>query len=173
MMRKLLFAMALATPAIAEAAVFHLNYTTLADSTSGPAATVDAILTTDDGEFYGGTGYQVLGITGTRGAEAITFDNMTFNDEISFPANASGNFVDEFGLDFIAGGVTYNLYKFAGDFVYHEFDGSTGRIVFDNSLTLTQVRAVPESASWAMMVAGFGVLGGAMRRRRAERAIAA
>lgn len=29
--------------------------------------------------------------------------------------------------------------------------------------------AVPEPASWAMMLAGFGVIGGAMRRRRAVR----
>jgi hypothetical protein len=173
MMRNLLFALTLAAPGIADAAVFHLNYTTLQDSTSGPATTVDAILTTDDGEFYGGTGYQVLGISGTRGVDAITFDTSTFNDEIFFPANASGNVVDEFGLDFIAGGVTYNLYKFTTDFAYHEFDGGTGRIVFNDSLTLTQVRAVPEPASWALMVAGFGAVGGAMRRRPARGAMAA
>jgi hypothetical protein len=166
MMRTLLFALALAAPAVADAATFHLNYTTSVDSTSGPATIVDAILTTDDGEYYGGTGYQVLGITGTRGAEAITFDTTTLYDEIFFPANSSGNIVDEFGLDFIAGGVTYNLYKFTGDFAYHEYDGATGRLVFDDQLTLAQVRDVPEPATWAMMIAGFGLVGGALRRRR-------
>jgi hypothetical protein len=32
--------------------------------------------------------------------------------------------------------------------------------------------AVPEPATWAMMIAGFGVVGGAMRRRKATAAIA-
>jgi hypothetical protein len=30
------------------------------------------------------------------------------------------------------------------------------------------VAAVPEPASWAMMISGFGLVGGAMRRRPAK-----
>ncbi len=33
-------------------------------------------------------------------------------------------------------------------------------------ITLESVGAVPEPASWAMMIGGFGLVGGAMRRRR-------
>jgi len=36
------------------------------------------------------------------------------------------------------------------------------RVEFDSS----SVEAVPEPATWAMMLIGFGVMGGAMRRRR-------
>lgn len=35
-----------------------------------------------------------------------------------------------------------------------------------------QTPAVPEPASWAMMIAGFGIVGAALRRRRAPRAFA-
>jgi hypothetical protein len=34
------------------------------------------------------------------------------------------------------------------------------------ALKLSTVPAVPEPATWAMMIAGFGLVGGAMRRRR-------
>ncbi|MFW2829086.1 PEPxxWA-CTERM sorting domain-containing protein [Sphingomonas sp. ID0503] len=36
------------------------------------------------------------------------------------------------------------------------------------SLTINANPAVPEPASWAMMIAGFGLVGGAMRRRAAQ-----
>ena len=43
----------------------------------------------------------------------------------------------------------------------------------DRQFGLTAFQAVPEPASWAMMIGGFGVAGGALRhRRRAERALA-
>ena len=43
----------------------------------------------------------------------------------------------------------------------------TAGLVFDNIVVNDPVvAAVPEPASWAMMMAGIGVLGGAARRRR-------
>ena len=42
----------------------------------------------------------------------------------------------------------------------------------DRQFGLTAFQAVPEPASWAMMIGGFGLAGGALRRRRAERAFA-
>lgn len=44
-----------------------------------------------------------------------------------------------------------------GDFLY-----SVGEVQFDGTPAPT---AVPEPASWAMMIAGFGLIGGALRRR--------
>ncbi|QJU60459.1 PEPxxWA-CTERM sorting domain-containing protein [Sphingomonas sp. AP4-R1] len=41
-----------------------------------------------------------------------------------------------------------------------------GMAIDDLSLTAITASAVPETGTWAMMVAGFGLLGGAMRRRR-------
>ena len=40
-------------------------------------------------------------------------------------------------------------------------------LFFANSVVLTNGGAVPEPATWAMMIAGFGLAGSALRRRRA------
>ncbi|MFW2828860.1 PEPxxWA-CTERM sorting domain-containing protein [Sphingomonas sp. ID0503] len=40
-----------------------------------------------------------------------------------------------------------------------------GNVIVDNLNAVTATAAVPEPASWAMMIAGFGLVGGAMRRR--------
>lgn len=45
-----------------------------------------------------------------------------------------------------------------------EFIQSGGGFEFDN---VTLAAAVPEPATWAMMIGGFGLVGGAMRRRKA------
>ena len=60
--------------------------------------------------------------------------------------------------------------------------GHTGRFGFDplpdglsfssaSGVFLTDAGAVPEPASWAMMIAGFGLVGAAMRRRGGQRSI--
>lgn len=168
-------AAALAFAGSAHAAeTFHLTYTTFADSTSGPAVTVNATITAE-GSGFGDNGFFVTGISGTRGSEAISFnDNF---DEIFFPGQADGTIVDGFGLTFFAGGLLYNFYRNgAGDFAYHEFENGdpfgVGRIVFANTVSLTRVDAVPEPASWAMMIAGFGIVGGTARYRMRRTKIA-
>ena len=170
MVRNLMFALALAAPALfaagpADAAVFHLTYNTYVDSTSGPSVALDALITADP-SGYGDDGYFVTAISGTRGSEALTFnDNF---DEIFYPANTAGDFVDSFGLSFFAGATLYQFYKNGqGDFAYHEYDGLTGRLVFSDAVSLTPAAAsdVPEPASWLMMIGGFGLIGSTLRRR--------
>jgi hypothetical protein len=43
--------------------------------------------------------------------------------------------------------------------------GFDGQLLLDN-VTLSDTGGVPEPASWALMIAGFGLVGGALRRRR-------
>ena len=160
-------ALALASPALATAETFHLQYTTFADSLF-PAVSVDAFLTTDDGSFYGRPGYLVTGITGTR--DGIAIDGLTDPlSEIFFPGTP---IVDAFGITFRSGGFDYNLVRNNPNF-YNEFgtaagsELSEGRLVFDNSLSLIAVADLPEPASWILMIAGFGLIGGTLRRTRA------
>jgi hypothetical protein len=47
-----------------------------------------------------------------------------------------------------------------------EFSGSAGFIKVKGTLTPCISAAVPEPASWAMMIGGVGFVGGAMRRRQ-------
>ena len=44
-----------------------------------------------------------------------------------------------------------------------------GSSIYADNLTFGSSQAVPEPASWAMMLIGFGAIGGAMRRRRTAR----
>jgi opacity protein-like surface antigen len=52
------------------------------------------------------------------------------------------------------------------DFHYGE------QALYLNGVQLVGTASVPEPASWAMMVGGFGLLGGAMRRRKASVSVA-
>lgn len=42
----------------------------------------------------------------------------------------------------------------------------------DSQISVTTLPGVPEPASWAMMIGGFGMVGGIMRRRRAPLSLA-
>ncbi|WP_223799135.1 PEPxxWA-CTERM sorting domain-containing protein [Sphingomonas nostoxanthinifaciens] len=57
-------------------------------------------------------------------------------------------------------GSVNNPFITIGSFMAEDADG------FKYSITISNAPAVPEPASWAMMVGGFGVVGGAMRRRQ-------
>jgi hypothetical protein len=51
--------------------------------------------------------------------------------------------------------------------VFADFDFNYRMLTFGNVVQTTQFASdVPEPATWAMMIGGFGMVGGAMRRRR-------
>lgn len=50
--------------------------------------------------------------------------------------------------------------------------GMTTGTAFNITITPAVTAAVPETATWAMMIAGFGLVGGAMRRRKVSVAFA-
>jgi hypothetical protein len=54
--------------------------------------------------------------------------------------------------------IGFSLYGYSG--------GGADRTFIDNVFIGTLAGAVPEPASWAMLIAGFGLTGAAMRRRR-------
>lgn len=54
---------------------------------------------------------------------------------------------------------------FKTNVLYLGFDDNTGNPDDNHDDILIRVSAVPEPATWAMMIAGFGLVGGAVRRR--------
>jgi len=72
-------------------------------------------------------------------------------------------------LTFIATGTTTKLAFGAGAGIT---GGAYGPSLDNVSVVGTAVAAVPEPASWAMMIAGFGLVGGTMRRRHSVLAAA-
>ena len=59
---------------------------------------------------------------------------------------------------------TDRLYTVNLDTGLATFTGNTSNALF--GITALDVGAVPEPATWAMMILGFGLVGGAMRRRK-------
>lgn len=72
------------------------------------------------------------------------------------------------------GNVTFDLSQFAGQVVNLRFQYQSDNFAFGDgilidNLTVTGTKmasAVPEPATWAMMILGFGLAGAALRRRR-------
>ena len=91
--------------------------------------------------------YSVGGLTGTVTHSSATPDNLDWN---------------VFRGSFTATGSTTTL-----SFTERDGAGNAGVLLDDVSVV-----AVPEPATWAMMIAGFGLVGGVARRRRAVLATA-
>jgi hypothetical protein len=70
-----------------------------------------------------------------------------------------------------ASGFIGNVWLVSAAMAGHNTDGKFDSFKF-NSLKVNTVLTVPEPESWAMMIAGFGLIGGAIRRRRATERLA-
>lgn len=156
---------AAASPAAA-VTFYDLNYST-------SDATVVAKLTIDDRDP---SRLLVTGITGTRNGEAITQlvqakgfagnDNIVFNNDPYFTY---------FGTAFKVGSAFYNVYN---GFDYNggisqllECRASNCNPTFASPKIVSfsfkaSAGAVPEPATWAMMLIGFGMIGATARYRR-------
>lgn len=93
--------------------------------------------------------YNTLSVT-TTGADPVIIPGTTFTN----PANGDQVSPGTNGL--------FTIYGTEGEkFTGITFSSSANSFEVDNLAV-----GVPEPAAWAMMLGGFGVLGGAMRRRR-------
>ena len=155
--------LAIASVSTAQAAVFDFSYTTINGINAQGKVTAT--------DYLGFGNFSVDNVTGFRNGAAITgydfFDptlqSFTFlngqasdvdfsyyvgadNYEITFPGGGSGNVGYEYLPD------STGLY--------------TSLTVTKFSLTPAAADAVPEPATWALMLVGFGGVGFAMRHRR-------
>ena len=141
--------------------------------TDGGATIASGTLTTGAAD---GAGFDVTALTGNVGTAvdgvsgAITNfkpgsgdDGVFIWDNIVYPAATPH--IDNPGLLFDVGSTEFNIYNSVGGFpngdIIANATNNFGGIQGTFNLT-----AVPEPASWAMMLVGFGGLGVAMRSRR-------
>lgn len=185
------FAGALALAASqAQASTWLLNYV----STSGAPMTADLTLTASDILNAVG-GFDVTGLTGAVNGDAVTglianpsqplwsysADNLFMIDNVFFQAaphvswyglffaGASGN---EYNL-FSDNTSTYELYRAKSGVGY--LGNSTGTLAIAAALPPERnpfLGGVPEPATWALMIVGFGAVGAQLRRRRGRAALA-
>jgi hypothetical protein len=85
----------------------------------------------------------------------------TLNLVAQFADNCTGDPTGAF-CNWTAVGVTFSGTAFSID-----FGGTANQTGFDNITFGSASPAIPEPATWAMLIAGFGLVGHAARRRRA------
>lgn len=115
------------------------------------------------------------GIVYVTGANAGFTSNSLLLSEYSsgtigaYTIDANGNPIVSSRRDFLTGlsgaeGAVID--PLTGDFLFSTFGGGNQVVVISGFVAPPTPGAVPEPASWAMMIGGFGLLGVAMRRRR-------
>ena len=117
--------------------------------------------------------FEILRLNFADGADDISFSHNNFALVTATTFNAygqSGNLLETFTVN---SGNGWTIRSLASDDVYRlDMIASTGALGYtffgiDNLVFTPNAVApvVPEPASWAMMIAGFGLVGGTMRRR--------
>lgn len=168
----------------AQAAVFEWKITG-SFAGSGRLTTTDTTFAYDAEEPIAGqsvAGYLVTSMTGIFRNVAVSLmppapDKAPFfATNLLYPTGIAP-FVDDGGLVFKAGQTTYGLFSSltcGGDtgacrnvarIGYPGINGGSRQVTFSISAVKA---AVPEPSSWAMMIAGFAVVGMALRRGRVQ-----
>jgi hypothetical protein len=167
----------------ASASTWLVNYV----SDNGSPTTANLTLTVDDTANALGT-YNVLGISGDVDGDVVT-GLATNPSSPNFATSSDGLFwfdntfqapapsVSWYGLLFSSATHEYNLFSdsptqfelYKSD--YHSYvSSSVGTLSVTPNLAVTfadhQTGGVPEPSSWALMLAGFGALGAALRAKR-------
>ena len=135
--------------------------------------------TSDTGLYAFGSGlnfYPVTTATNQFTAGQATRLVVTRDAAGTFTGNIGDSAVISFLDSSNLATITSDLHFFRDDFATGQFESEAGFVnyikIYDTALTAEQVAglgggtgSIPEPASWAMMIAGFGLVGAAMRRR--------
>jgi len=179
-----LVATAVVAPAHAGHFLFQYNWDAQFSDPTGPKSASMDLVTSDTLNSIGG--YDILSASGTIDGAAVlglklnptqpnfSADGVFIYNNVIYPTGAP---IDPYGFVVNTAGGEFNFGydgNQSGGFFAILADGSThvnshGDVVPNYRVTVGSgsLAAVPEPASWAMMLAGFGLAGAAMRRRRA------
>jgi len=120
-----------------------------------------------------------LNIGGILGVGSATLEATLAFDPPGGMGSSSGDGFYIKGLFVTGGGITWDPIApiYANGVTYEiSFSDLSGLTISDPTVTatVTMISEVPEAATWALMIAGFGLVGTAMRlRRREDTALAA
>ena len=105
---------------------------------------------------------------GAAGAGALALSNLSLNGVSLTPSAIAG--VDTTLRYWLINGNFKQDFTLTGNI---DLSGTFGSSTELNRIELTIGNAVPEPATWAMLISGFGLVGAAMRRRPLQRSVAA
>jgi hypothetical protein len=173
-MKKLALVMATSIIALASvsasAASFDFTFDTTSTLFGGPNQTIRGTFTTLDTpvDRSGYTGLQITGISGTINGTAISGLYNIQNNPYYY-ITSGPTFLDGSGVRFNAGAAS-NIAFFHQDNVANDVyrvngNGTISAFGPATSSPSAAAGAVPESATWMMMIIGFGGIGFAMRRK--------
>ena len=161
---RLMLSLGLASALLAAAPAAATQYT----FTIGGAQVASGTLTVQDPIVISG-GSLITAITGTYNGQAITGllgpGSYGSNNNLLYVGQPS--LLDILGFSFTGAFGNRNIYGSGTSYFDFAREGTV-------SFSISEVtRGVPEPATWAMMLIGFGAMGVALRRRRVAVAIAA
>lgn len=154
-------AAAAAAPASADLYVINFSIDSLGSGTANVTTTGDA----SSGLTL------VTALTGTfNGADISLLPAGTFPD-FTTPANdnlftSTSPFFDTAGLGFSADGISYDLYASNRTNLACSNADDFNHCGYAATVSVEGTSGVPEPATWAMMLFGFGAMGTMLRRRR-------
>ena len=163
-------AFAVLTAVPANAAEYIFNYQSTSSLFGSPPQTLEGVFTTSDVpvQRFGETAFAITDIRGTLNGAAITGLFAAPGNPTYYYFTTGGTFLDGSGVRFNAGGFT-NVAFFqpsVGPADQYRINGGGGISTLGNASSSLVSGAVPEPATWAMMLLGFGFVGAAMRSAR-------
>ena len=162
-------ALSVAAASPSSAAVYNFSYTVAAQNWNAPAISVSGTYKISDTANSMGF-YRITGLTGTRGGQSMSLVNpgvLFGNDYTDNLLKMTNPYFTAGGLGYSAGGVIYDLYSFYG--LLSECSGNCWNGTTADGFKVTRsISPVPEPASWMLMMGGLGVLGVALKRRKAN-----
>ena len=168
---KMYFALAASALALAaspaSAAQYSFDFSTDQQLFGGPVTGSGIFTTSDMAMTVGGeTAYAITSISGmVNGSQIVAPTSASYGNYFT----TGPTFLDGSGVNFgTAAGTTVAFFNQSNNGLYRVNTFSPGSSSFVTA-TSSAVGAVPEPATWAMLLLGFGMVGFAMRRRRSVR----